>query len=85
MIQFFRCVESQYINQTPMGAGRDTPPLLTPRLEGYEAALRLHRYPRELWEWLTHWAQVLHRFHRGLEALPVTSEQRAHLLRLGVK
>ncbi len=64
MIQFYRYVEDQYINQTPMGGGPDSPPVLTPRMEGYEAALRLHGYPRELWPWLTEWARTLHRLFR---------------------
>ncbi len=85
LVEFYRTVADQYINQTPMGAGEGQPMHLTPRLEGYEAALRIGGYPRELWRWLTHWAKVLHRFHRGLEKLPQTPEQRAHMASLGVK
>lgn len=69
LLDFYRVVEAQYINQTPMGAGKDSPPLLTPRLEAYEAALRMHGYPRDHWAWLSHWAFILHRLRHGLEKL----------------
>jgi len=32
-----------------------------PRLEGYEAACRLHGYPEEHWTWLVSGAVMLHR------------------------
>ena len=69
LIRFYHYVEDQYINQTPMGGGKDCPPLMTPRLEAYRAALEIHGYPRELWAWLTEWAKVLHRLHRKLDVV----------------
>ncbi len=69
LIRFYHYVEDQYINQTPMGGGPDSPPVLTPRMEAYEAALRLHGYPRELWPWLTEWARTLHRLFRKLDVV----------------
>ena len=69
LIQFYRYVEDQYINQTPMGGGKDQPPLLTPRLEAYQAALESHGYPRELWAGVTEWAKTLHRLHRKLDVV----------------
>lgn len=82
LIDFYRTVQDQYINQGDMEGGGA---LTTPRLEGYEAALRLGGYPKELWAWLTHWAHQLHRFHRGTEKLPKTKEQLAHKRSLGVE
>ena len=49
-----------------MGAGKDNPPILTPRVEGYEAVLRLQGYPAPLWGWLSEWARVLHRMRHKL-------------------
>ena len=48
--------------------------MLTPRMEGYEAALRLHGYPRELWPWLTEWARTLHRLFRKQDEVDWYSE-----------
>ena len=67
LIRFYQSVQDQYINQTPMGAGKDNPLILTPRIEAYEVALRAYGYPRELWAWLLHWGQALHRLHRKLD------------------
>ena len=64
LIRFYRYVDDQYINQTPMGAGKDCPAILTPRLEAYRIALSIHGYPSALWPWLTEWARTLHRLHR---------------------
>lgn len=75
LLGFYRLVSDQYINQTPMGAGKDHPMVTTPRLEGYEAALRLYEYPREHWAWLTTWAIALHRFHKGLDELTLLEWQ----------
>ena len=47
LVEFYQRVADQWINQTPMGVDKG-PPILTPRLEGYEAALRLHGYPRSV-------------------------------------
>ena len=69
LIAFYRYVEDQYINQTPMGGGKDAPPLLTPRLEAYSSALSIHGYPPELWAWLTEWAKILFRLHRKLDVV----------------
>lgn len=40
-VAVFRAASDQYINQTPLGRGEGKPPILTPRLEGWESALRL--------------------------------------------
>jgi len=61
LVAFYQRVSDQYFNQTPMGAEKGAPPVITPRLEGYEAALRLYRYPRAHWAWLVDGAVVLHR------------------------
>ena len=68
-VNFYRRVSDQYINQTPMGAGKNRPPVLTPRLEGYEAALRVGSYPRHLWEWLMDTAAMLHRLVREIDTV----------------
>ena len=60
LIGFYRRVADQYINQTPMGV-KDGPPITTPRLEGYEAALRLYGYDRCEWSGLVDGAVMLHR------------------------
>jgi hypothetical protein len=43
-----------------MGQGDGKPCYLSPRLEGYEAALRIYGYPQMLHGWLTDWARFLH-------------------------
>lgn len=48
---FYQRVADQYVNQTPMGV-KDGPPLVTPRMEGYEAVLRIYGYPEDMWVWL---------------------------------
>ena len=58
IIVFFQRVQDQYINQTPMGTSDGTV-ICTPRLEGYEAALRLYEYPREDWAVLIDYATLL--------------------------
>ena len=60
LIGFYRRVADQYINQTPMGM-KEGPPITTPRLEGYEAALRLYGYPKCEWSGLVDGAVMLHR------------------------
>ena len=52
-----------------MGGGPQAPPILTPRLEAYESALRLHGYPKEMWAWLAEWARVLHRLYHKLDVV----------------
>ncbi len=70
LIEFYQLVHDQYINQTPMGTGPGSPLIMTPRLEGYEAALRMHGYPAEHWPWLAHWAAVLHRLVHKIDTVP---------------
>jgi len=67
LIGFFYKVEDQYINQTPNGGTKESPAVLTVRLEGYEAALRIGNYPRDQWEWLVKWGKTLHRLFRKLD------------------
>ena len=62
-------VDDQYINQTPMGGGKDAPPLLTIRLDAYKIAFDLGGYPAEFETWMIYWARVLHRLHRKLETV----------------
>jgi hypothetical protein len=50
-VLFYQRVADQYVNQTPMGI-KDSPPLVTPRMEGYEAVLRVYGYPKDQWVWL---------------------------------
>ena len=50
-----------------MGGAHGRPPVLTPRLEGYEAALRVGDYPRHLWEWYMDTAALLHRLFHKIE------------------
>jgi hypothetical protein len=49
VVQFYLTVQ----DQVDMGGA--------PRIEGYEAALRLHGWPRRHWSWLTTTAVQLHR------------------------
>ncbi len=44
-------------------------PILTPRLEGYEAALRLHGYAESDWPWLVNWGQCIHRLVHKMERI----------------
>lgn len=50
-----------------MGGAKGEPPILTPRLEGYEAALRIYGYPRSEWAWLVQGAATLHALVHGLD------------------
>lgn len=68
LVGFYTRVADQYTNQTPMGTEKG-PPVLTPRLEGYAAALRLHRYQRADWSWLVEGASYLHRVVHGQERI----------------
>ena len=65
LIEFYSCVSDQWFNQTPMGGAKGQPPVLTPRLEGYEAALRIYGYDRALWPWLVRGASMLHGLVHG--------------------
>jgi hypothetical protein len=66
-IDFFHKVSDQYINQTPMGAGKGQPAILTVRLEGIHAALKLYDYPESQWAWLTDTANLIHRLLHKIE------------------
>ena len=70
LLQFYQRIRDQYINQTPMGTEKGAPMHLTPRLEGYRAALELYEYPRWLWEWLIEWGIAIHGMVHGMA--PVT-------------
>lgn len=69
IIEFYRRVSDQYIRQPDLslGKGKEALPLLTPRLEGFEAALRSHDYPKELWGWLMDGAVTMFRLVHGLD------------------
>jgi len=58
-VEFYSQVQTQYINQSPMGSGDGTV-ILTPRIEGYESVLRTHGYAKEDWPELIKWASFLH-------------------------
>lgn len=85
ILGFYRRVDDQYINQSPMGVAKDSPMCLTPRLEAWESALRIWGYPEDIWPWLVHWTVLLHRLRHGLVRRESTPEVRAHLRSLGVK
>jgi hypothetical protein len=68
VVGFFQRVSDQYINQAPMGTEKGKPPVVTPRLEAYEVALRAHRYPRELWGWLMDATRTLHNLFHGIRS-----------------
>jgi hypothetical protein len=69
LVQFCQRVTDQYINQTPMGAA-EGPPILTPRLEGWRAVLRLYGYPRERWQELIDWGRMLDRLIKHPKSVP---------------
>lgn len=52
-----------------MGGKEGEPLVLTPDLAAWEAALRIWRYPRELWDWLVEGAVQLHNLVRGLDGI----------------
>ena len=68
IVRFYCLVADQYVNQAPMGTGGG-PPRLTPRLEAYEAVLRLHRYPESLHGWLSDGAVTLARLLVGTDVV----------------
>ena len=59
VVEFYRRVESQYTNQTPMGAAKGSPPVLTPRIGDWIAILDRF-YDRSLHSALLDAAQTLH-------------------------
>jgi hypothetical protein len=66
IVGFYQRVADQYINQPDLRIGKDIP-VLTPRLEGYEAVLRVSRYPREMWQTLMDGAAMLHRLVQRMD------------------
>ena len=54
-----------------MGTEKGAPPHLSPRLEGYAAALRVYGYPENLWDWLIRWATTLHGMVHGMTKVEV--------------
>jgi hypothetical protein len=68
IVRFYERVSDQFINQAPMGVEKGPVPL-TPRLEGYEAALRLYGYPETQWEFLVDGALMLHRLVQGVDVV----------------
>lgn len=66
ILNFYTRVQSQYINQTPMGT-KDGHVIVTPRLEGFESALRIYGYPRPHWPFLVEWASFVLRVVHGTE------------------
>lgn len=48
---------------------KDGKPLITPRLEAFEAALRLYQYPEAMWAWLTDGACLLMRLAHKIEEI----------------
>ncbi len=68
LLEFYRRVADQWINQTPFGV-KEGKPVLTPRLEGLEAALRAYDYPKEQWSWLVDGARLLHSLVHGQEPM----------------
>lgn len=71
VINFYRKVSDQYINQTPMGAKE---PIVTPRVEAWEAVLRLHNYPEQDWRWLLETGTLLHRLIHKMEQVDWMAE-----------
>jgi hypothetical protein len=65
IVRFYERVADQFF-KAPMGVEKGAVPL-TPRLEGYEAALRLYGYPESEWEFLVDGAVMLHRLVRKLD------------------
>jgi len=55
-VGFYRRVALQYVNQ---GSTKEGKTVLTPRLEGFRAALDVYEYARADWPWLTDWASFL--------------------------
>jgi len=84
IVNFYRRVSGEYVNQTPMGCGEGKPPVLSFSLAGCLAALRIYDYPKRAWPILVDGAVLLHGLYRDQSEVDWHSEAGKPLREIGL-